>query len=172
MKRNVSTLNLIVLICTYPRIILKFIRSHLSGIQTYDICLFTGAPSVPKNAIFKTWDPTRCWQNSNLFDDSWQLSSRQFRGLLKEMESAIGFQGRNRSSVLVLLITFLRNILFRSNTSSSDVTHQQWCEACKYQNIGKLSSSRTSKQAYPNRVVQEKRFEVSRASTTSRVVTL
>ena len=26
-----------------------------SGIQTYDICLFTGAPSVPKNAmIFKT----------------------------------------------------------------------------------------------------------------------
>ena len=43
MKRNVSTLNLIVLICTYPRIILKFIRSHLSGIQTYNICLFTGA---------------------------------------------------------------------------------------------------------------------------------
>ena len=70
MKRNVSTLNLIVLICTYPRIILKFFLSHLSGIQTYDICLFTGAPSVPKNAIFKTWDPTRCGQNSNLFDDS------------------------------------------------------------------------------------------------------
>ena len=32
----------------------KFIRSSLSGIQTYDICLFTGAPSVPKNAVFKT----------------------------------------------------------------------------------------------------------------------
>ena len=55
MKRNVSTLNLIVLICTYPRMIVKFIRSSLGGIQTYDICLFTGAPSVPKNAmIFKT----------------------------------------------------------------------------------------------------------------------
>ena len=55
MKRNVSTLSLIVLICTYPRMIVKFIRSSLNGIQTYDICLFTGAPSVPKNAmIFKT----------------------------------------------------------------------------------------------------------------------
>ena len=39
---------------TYPRMILKFIRSHRSRIQTYDISLFTGAPSVPKNAIFKT----------------------------------------------------------------------------------------------------------------------
>ena len=70
MKGNVSMLNLIVLICTYPRMILKFIRSSLSGIQTYDICLFTGAPSVPKNAIFRTRDPIRCRQNSNLFDDS------------------------------------------------------------------------------------------------------
>ena len=69
-ETDVSTLNMIVLTCTYPRIILKFIRSRLSGIQTYDICLFTGAPSVPKNAIFKTWDPTRCGQNSNLFDGS------------------------------------------------------------------------------------------------------
>ena len=42
--------------CTYPRMILKFIRSHRSRIQTYDISLFTGAPSVPKNAIFKTWN--------------------------------------------------------------------------------------------------------------------
>ena len=40
--------------CTYPRMIRKFIRSHRSRIQTYDISLFTGAPSVPKNAIFKT----------------------------------------------------------------------------------------------------------------------
>ena len=55
MKRNVSTLNLIVLICSYPRMIAKFIRSSLSGVQTYDICLFTGALSVPKNPmIFKT----------------------------------------------------------------------------------------------------------------------
>ena len=54
MKGNVSMLNLIVLICTYPRMILKFIRSRLSGIRTYDICLFTGAPSVPKNGIFRT----------------------------------------------------------------------------------------------------------------------
>ena len=53
MKLNVSALNLIVLIYTYPWIILKFIRSSLSGIQTYDICLFNGAPSVPKNAILK-----------------------------------------------------------------------------------------------------------------------
>ena len=30
MKLNVSALNLIVLICTYPRIILKFIRSSLT----------------------------------------------------------------------------------------------------------------------------------------------
>ena len=42
--------------CTYPRMILKFIRSHPSRIQTYDISLYTGAPSVPKNAIFKTWN--------------------------------------------------------------------------------------------------------------------
>ena len=42
--------------CTYPRMILKFIRSHSSRVQTYDISLFTGAPSVPKNAIFKTWN--------------------------------------------------------------------------------------------------------------------
>ena len=41
---------------TYPWMILKFIRSHRSRIQTYDICLFTGAPSVPKKAIFKTWN--------------------------------------------------------------------------------------------------------------------
>ena len=40
--------------CTYPRMILKFIRSHSSRIQTYDISLFTGAPSVPKHPIFKT----------------------------------------------------------------------------------------------------------------------
>ena len=29
----------------------KVIYSPLSGIQTYDIYLFTGAPSVPKNAV-------------------------------------------------------------------------------------------------------------------------
>ena len=52
-------------------------------------------------------------------------SSRQFQGLLKEMESAIGFQVRNKSSVLMLLILFLRNILFRSKTSSRDKVHQQ-----------------------------------------------
>ena len=39
--------------CTYPRMILRFIRSHRSRIPTYDISLFTGAPSVPKKAIFK-----------------------------------------------------------------------------------------------------------------------
>ena len=42
----------------YPHIIPKR-RSRNSGIQTYDICLFTGAPSVPNNAIFKTWDLKR-----------------------------------------------------------------------------------------------------------------
>ena len=57
--------------CTYPRMILKFIRSRPSGIQSYDICLFIGAPNVPKNAVFKTWGPKRCLVNSNLFDDSW-----------------------------------------------------------------------------------------------------
>ena len=40
--------------CPYPQMILKLISSHPSRIQTYDISLFTGAPSVPKNAIFKT----------------------------------------------------------------------------------------------------------------------
>ena len=40
--------------CTYSRMIPKVIHSPPSGIQTYDIYLFTGAPSVPKNAIFKT----------------------------------------------------------------------------------------------------------------------
>ena len=57
--------------CTYPRMILNFICSRPSGIQTYDICLFTGAPNVPKNAVFKTWDPKRHLVNSNRFDDSW-----------------------------------------------------------------------------------------------------
>ena len=33
---------------------LKFIRSRPSRIQTYDICLFTGSPGEPKNALFKT----------------------------------------------------------------------------------------------------------------------
>ena len=45
---------------TYPRIILEFIRSRLSGIQTHNICLFNDAPRVSKNAIFKTWNPKRC----------------------------------------------------------------------------------------------------------------
>ena len=85
-------------------------------------------------------------------------SSRQFQGLLKEMESAIGFQVRKEGFVLMLLILFLRIILFRSNTPSRDMTHQQSCATCKYQNIGKPPSSRGSKQAgskqaYPNRVV-------------------
>ena len=42
--------------CPYLRMILKLIRSHPSRIQNYEISLFTGAPSVPKNAIFKTWN--------------------------------------------------------------------------------------------------------------------
>ena len=50
--------------------ILNFIRSRPSGIQTYDICLVTGAPNVPKNAVFKTLDPKRCLVDSNLFDES------------------------------------------------------------------------------------------------------
>ena len=33
---------------------LKFILLRPTGIQTYDICLFTGSPSEPKNALFKT----------------------------------------------------------------------------------------------------------------------
>ena len=53
------------------------------------------------------------------------------------MESAIGFQVRNKAFVSILLILFLRNILFRSKTASRDKVHQQWCAACKYQNIGK-----------------------------------
>ena len=45
---------------TCPRIILEFIRSRLSGIQTHNICLFNDAPRVSKNAIFKTWNPKGC----------------------------------------------------------------------------------------------------------------
>ena len=33
---------------------LKFILLRPSGIQTYDIGLFTGSPSEPNNALFKT----------------------------------------------------------------------------------------------------------------------
>ena len=40
------------------------------------------------------------------------------------MESAIGFQMRKKGSVLMLLILFLRNILFRSKKSSRDMAHQ------------------------------------------------
>ena len=40
--------------CTYPRMTLEFIRSRPSRIQTYDIFLFTGSPSVPNSALFKT----------------------------------------------------------------------------------------------------------------------
>ena len=51
--------------------ILEFIRSRPSGIQTYDICLFTGAPNVPKNVVFQDLGSKRHLVNSNLFDDSW-----------------------------------------------------------------------------------------------------
>ena len=33
--------------CIYPQIILKLIHSNLSGIQTHDLCLVTGARSLP-----------------------------------------------------------------------------------------------------------------------------
>ena len=33
---------------------LKFILLRPSGIQTYDICLFTGSPGEQNNALFKT----------------------------------------------------------------------------------------------------------------------
>ena len=56
--------------CTYPRMTLKFIRSRPTGIQTYDICLFTGSPSEPKNTLFKTRETKRCGENWNLFNDS------------------------------------------------------------------------------------------------------
>ena len=49
--------------------ILKLIRSHPSRIQTYDISLLTGAPSVPKNEISKLGIPNDVRLNSNLFDD-------------------------------------------------------------------------------------------------------
>ena len=52
------------------------------------------------------------------------------------MKSAIGFQVRSKASVLMLLILSLRNILFRSETSSRDKVREQWCATCKYQNIG------------------------------------
>ena len=74
--------------------ILKLISSHPSRIQTYDISLLTGAPSVPKNEISKLGIPNDVRLNSNLFDDRWQW----------EMDSAIGFQVCNKGSVLMLFI--------------------------------------------------------------------
>ena len=55
--------------CPYPQMILKLISSHPSRIQTYDISLLTGAPSVPKNEISKLGIPNDVRLNSNLFDD-------------------------------------------------------------------------------------------------------
>ena len=39
--------------CTYPQIIPKLVHSDFSGIQTHDLCLVTGALSLPKRAIYK-----------------------------------------------------------------------------------------------------------------------
>ena len=46
--------------CTFPQIILKFIHTGFSGIQTHDLCLVTGTPSLPKSAVSRTlisYDP-------------------------------------------------------------------------------------------------------------------
>ena len=42
--------------CTFPQIILQFIHTGFSGIQTHDLCLVTGTPSLPKSAVSKTLD--------------------------------------------------------------------------------------------------------------------
>ena len=46
--------------CTFPQIILKFIHIGFIGIQTHDLCLVTGTPSLPKSAVSRTlisYDP-------------------------------------------------------------------------------------------------------------------
>ena len=47
--------------CTFPQIILKFIHTGFSGIQTHDLCLVTaGTPSLPRSAVSRTlisYDP-------------------------------------------------------------------------------------------------------------------
>ena len=42
--------------CTFPQIILQFIHTGFSGIQTHDLCLVTGTPSLLKSAVSKTLD--------------------------------------------------------------------------------------------------------------------
>ena len=87
----------------------KVIHSLPNGIQTYDIYLFTGAPSVPKNAIFKTQTMLIEFE-SVMNSDS---NSRQMQGFLKEIEFETSFQVHNKASVLMLLILFLRKIFLR-----------------------------------------------------------
>ena len=113
----------------------KVIHSLPNWIQTYDINLFAGAPSVPKNAIFKTRTMLIEFE-SVMNSDS---NSRQMQGFLKEIEFETSIQVHNKASALMLLILFLRKIFFKSKTSSPslDMAHQQWCATCKYHNIGK-----------------------------------
>ena len=80
-------------------------------------------------------------------DGNWLDVSSQFQGLLKEMESAIGFPTAQQSQQIdITYFVFLRSILFRSEKSSRVATvlnsHQQLSATCKYQYIGKSSFSR------------------------------
>ena len=80
-------------------------------------------------------------------DGNWLDVSSQFQGLLKEMESAIGFPTAQQSQQIdITYFVFLRSILFRSEKSSRVATvlnsHQQLSATCKYQYIEKSSLSR------------------------------
>ena len=80
-------------------------------------------------------------------DGNWLDVSSQFQGLLKEMESAIGFPTAQQSQQIdITYFVFLRSILFRSEKSSRVATvlnsHQQLSATCKYQYIEKSSFSR------------------------------
>ena len=56
--------------CTVPWITLSFIHTGFSGIQTHDLCLVTGTPSLPKSAVSKTLISNEPGTVLNLFYDS------------------------------------------------------------------------------------------------------
>ena len=77
-------------------------------------------------------------------DRNWSDVGSQFQGLLKEMESAIGFPTAQQSQRIdITYFVFLRSISFRSEKSSRVAavlnSHQQWSATCKYQYKGKSS---------------------------------
>ena len=111
-----STLNLILLIhALFLRTILKYIPTGFSGIQTHDLCLVTGTPSLPKSAVFKTFvfkwfTDWVCFMTAN----RWKLIGcyqQTFSRLFKENAVCnwLLYQPLEKDSVLILLTLILEN---------------------------------------------------------------